>query len=144
MKKTVAIIGSGISGLTAAFELHKKYDVHVYEKNTYLGGHTHTHEIFEGKKKYSIDSGFIVFNNKTYPNFIEFLDRLGVAKENTNMSFSVNYPTENFEWSGKDINSLIFKNKKEKYNAGKHPVNNVEIFASIKRFLLTFFSKFLS
>ena len=111
MKKKVAIIGSGISGLTAAFELHKKYDVHVYEKNTYLGGHTHTHEIFEGKKKYSIDSGFIVFNNKTYPNFIEFLDRLGVAKENTNMSFSVNYPKENFEWSGKDINSLIFKNK---------------------------------
>ena len=111
MKKKVAIIGSGISGLTAAFELHKKYDVHVYEKNSYLGGHTHTHEIFEGKKKYSIDSGFIVFNNKTYPNFIEFLDRLGVAKENTNMSFSVNYPTENFEWSGKDINSIIFRNK---------------------------------
>ena len=51
MKKKVAIIGSGISGLTAAFELHKKYDVHVYEKNSYLGGHTHTHEIFEGKKK---------------------------------------------------------------------------------------------
>lgn len=111
MKKKIAIIGSGISGLTAALELQKKYEVHVYEKNSYLGGHTHTHEIFEGKKKFLIDSGFIVFNNKTYPNFIEMIKKLKVNEQNTNMSFSVNYPNENFEWSGKDINSLIFKNK---------------------------------
>lgn len=111
MKKKIAIIGSGISGLTAALELQKKYEVHVYEKNSYLGGHTHTHEIFEGKKKFLIDSGFIVFNNKTYPNFIEMIKKLKVNEQNTNMSFSVNYPDENFEWSGKDINSLIFKNK---------------------------------
>ncbi|MBU6305884.1 MAG: FAD-dependent oxidoreductase [Proteobacteria bacterium] len=111
MKKKIAIIGSGISGLTAALELQKKYEVHVYEKNSYLGGHTHTHEIFEGKKKFLIDSGFIVFNNKTYPNFIEMIKKLKVNEQNTNMSFSVNYPEENFEWSGKDINSLIFKNK---------------------------------
>ncbi|MEY3415588.1 MAG: hypothetical protein RI930_557, partial [Pseudomonadota bacterium] len=111
MKKKIAIIGSGISGLTAALELQKKYEVHVYEKNSYLGGHTHTHEIFEGKKKFLIDSGFIVFNNKTYPNFIEMIKKLKVNEQNTNMSFSVNYPAEDFEWSGKDINSLIFKNK---------------------------------
>ena len=78
MKKKIAIIGSGISGLTAALELQKKYEVHVYEKNSYLGGHTHTHEIFEGKKKFLIDSGFIVFNNKTYPNFIEMIKKLKV------------------------------------------------------------------
>ena len=111
MKKKVAIIGSGISGLTAALELQNKYEVHVYEKNSYLGGHTHTHEIFEGKKKFLIDSGFIVFNDKTYPNFIEMIKKLKVNEQNTNMSFSVNYPAEDFEWSGKDINSLIFKNK---------------------------------
>jgi len=111
VKKKIAIIGSGISGLTAALELQKKYEVHVYEKNSYLGGHTHTHEIFEGKKKFLIDSGFIVFNNKTYPNFIEMIKKLKVNEQNTNMSFSVNYPAEDFEWSGKDINSLIFKNK---------------------------------
>jgi predicted NAD/FAD-binding protein len=61
MKKKIAIIGSGISGMTAAFELSKKYEVHIYEKNSYLGGHTHTHEIKENKRKYFIDSGFIVF-----------------------------------------------------------------------------------
>ena len=93
MKKKVAIIGSGISGLTAAFEWHKKYDVHVYEKNSYIGGNTHANEIFEGKKKYSIDRGFIVFNNKTYPNIIEFSDKLRVPTQNTNMSVSVIYPT---------------------------------------------------
>ena len=111
MKKKIAIIGSGISGITAGFELCKKYEVHIYEKNFYLGGHTHTHKINEDGKRHFIDSGFIVFNNKTYPNFINLLNKLKVKSENTNMSFSVNYPIENFEWSGKDLKSLIFKNK---------------------------------
>jgi predicted NAD/FAD-binding protein len=111
MKKKIAIIGSGISGMTAGFELSKKYEIHIYEKNSYLGGHTHTHEVKENNKKYFIDSGFIVFNNKTYPNFINLLKKINIDSENTNMSFSVNYPHENFEWSGKDLNSLFFKNK---------------------------------
>ena len=111
MKKKIAIIGSGISGMTAGFELCKKYEVHIYEKKFYLGGHTHTHKINEDGKRYFIDSGFIVFNNKTYPNFINLLNKLKVKSENTNMSFSVNYPIENFEWSGKDLKSVIFKNK---------------------------------
>ena len=54
MKKKIAIIGSGISGLTAGFELSKKYEIHIYEKNSYLGGHTHTHKITENNKKYYI------------------------------------------------------------------------------------------
>ena len=111
MKKKIAIIGSGISGMTAGFELSKKYEIHIYEKNSYLGGHTHTHEIIENNKKYFIDSGFIVFNDKTYPNFINLLKELNVGSENTNMSFSVNYPYENFEWSGKNLNSVIFRNR---------------------------------
>jgi predicted NAD/FAD-binding protein len=111
MKKKIAVIGSGISGITAAFELHKKYEVHIYEKNSYLGGHTHTHKINEDGKKYFIDSGFIVFNNKTYPNFINLLNTLKIKSDNTNMSFSVNYPHENFEWSGKDFKSIIIKNE---------------------------------
>jgi predicted NAD/FAD-binding protein len=111
MKKKIAIIGSGVSGMTAGFELSKKYEIHIYEKNSYIGGHTHTHEIIENNKKYFIDSGFIVFNNKTYPNFISLLKELNVDSENTNMSFSVNYPYENFEWSGKNLNSVIFKNR---------------------------------
>ena len=52
MKKKIAIIGSGISGITAGYELSKKYEIHIYEKNSYLGGHTHTHEIKENNKKY--------------------------------------------------------------------------------------------
>jgi len=111
MKKRIAIIGSGVSGITAGFELCKKYEVHIYEKNSYLGGHTHTHEVIDEKKKYFIDSGFIVFNNKTYPNFINLLNKINIISENTNMSFSVNYPNENFEWSGKNLNTIIFKNK---------------------------------
>ena len=111
MKKKIAIIGSGVSGMTVGFELNKKYEIHIYEKNSYLGGHTHTHEIIENNKKYYIDSGFIVFNNKTYPNFINLLKKLNIHSDNTNMSFSVNYPYENFEWSGKNLNSVIFKNK---------------------------------
>ena len=112
MKKKIAIIGSGISGSTAAYKLKDKYEIHVYEKNKYLGGHTHTHEIKEDKKKYFIDSGFIVFNTKTYPNFIKLLQELKIKSANTNMSFSVNYPGEDFEWSGKNIDSFFFKNKK--------------------------------
>ena len=111
MKKKIAIIGSGVSGMTAGLELSKKYEIHIYEKNSYLGGHTHTHVITENNKKYYIDSGFIVFNNKTYPNFINLLKKINIDSENTNMSFSVNYPCENFEWSGKNLNSIIFKNK---------------------------------
>ena len=111
MKKKIAIIGSGISGMVAGFELNKKYEIHIYEKNSYPGGHTHTHEIIENNKKYFIDSGFIVFNDKTYPNFINLLKKLNIDSENTNMSFSVNYPLENFEWSGKNLNSIVFKNK---------------------------------
>lgn len=107
--KKIAIIGSGISGMTAGFELSKKYEIHIYEKNSYLGGHTHTHEIIENNKKYFIDSGFIVFNDKTYPNFINLLKKLNVDSENTNMSFSVNYPYENFEWSGKILIVLFLE-----------------------------------
>ena len=62
MKKKIAIIGSGISGMTAAFKLSKKYEVHIYEKNSYLGGHTHTHEINENKKKYFREK-YIVYKN---------------------------------------------------------------------------------
>ena len=66
----VAIIGSGISGLTAAYLLQKEHDITVFEANDYIGGHTHTHEINQNNKIWSVDSGFIVYNEKTYPNFI--------------------------------------------------------------------------
>jgi len=111
VKKKIAIIGSGISGLIAANELTKKYHVDLYEKNSYLGGHTHTHRLKEDKKNFFLDSGFIVFNKKTYPNFLEFLHKYKVKYEKAEMSFSINYPKENFEWSGRNLKTLIIKNK---------------------------------
>jgi len=64
----IAVIGSGISGNVAAYHLNKKHDITVYEANDYIGGHTHTHEISHQGKQFSVDTGFIVFNHKTYPN----------------------------------------------------------------------------
>ena len=81
----IAIIGSGISGLTAAYLLCKNHDIAVFEANDYIGGHTHTHEIALEKKNWRIDSGFIVYNENTYPNFIKLLKRLNVATQKTSM-----------------------------------------------------------
>ena len=77
-RQNIAIIGSGISGLTSAYLLSKYHNVHLYEKNDYIGGHTHTHQLNENLNKLNVDSGFIVYNENTYPNFIKLLDRLKV------------------------------------------------------------------
>ena len=103
----IAIIGSGISGLTAAYLLCKTHDIAVFEANDYIGGHTHTHEIALEKKNWRIDSGFIVYNENTYPNFIKLLKRLNVATQKTSMGFSVKAPDKNLEYSGGSLNSLF-------------------------------------
>ena len=103
----IAIIGSGISGLTAAYLLCKTHDIAVFEANDYIGGHTHTHEIALEKKTWRIDSGFIVYNENTYPNFIKLLKRLNVATQKTSMGFSVKAPDKNLEYSGGSLNSLF-------------------------------------
>jgi predicted NAD/FAD-binding protein len=103
----IAIIGSGISGLTAAYLLCKDYDITVFEANDYIGGHTHTHEVSFDNKTWSIDSGFIVYNEKTYPNFIRLLEKLKVATQKTSMSFSVKAPDTGLEYSGGSLNSLF-------------------------------------
>ena len=103
----IAIIGSGISGLTAAYLLCKDYDITVFEANDYIGGHTHTHEVSFDNKTWSIDSGFIVYNEKTYPNFIKLLEKLKVATQKTSMGFSVKVPDTGLEYSGGSLNSLF-------------------------------------
>jgi predicted NAD/FAD-binding protein len=85
----IAVIGAGISGITAAYLLQRKHQVILFEKNDYIGGHTNTITIPEGPDAGTpVDTGFIVLNYRTYPNFIQFLDQLSVATERTDMSFS--------------------------------------------------------
>ena len=103
----IAIIGSGISGLTTAYLLHKDHDITVFEANDYIGGHTHTHEISQNNKMWRVDSGFIVYNEKTYPNFIKLLKELKVKVQKTTMGFSVKAPSQNLEYSGGSLNTVF-------------------------------------
>jgi predicted NAD/FAD-binding protein len=105
----IAIIGSGISGLTAGHLLNRKHDISIFEANDYIGGHTHTHKLKVKNKDYSIDSGFIVYNERTYPSFIKLLDQLGVERQLSTMGFSVKSTSEDYEYSGESINSLFAK-----------------------------------
>ena len=107
MTKKIAIIGSGISGLTCAHLLNKQHDITVYEANDYIGGHTATKTITDNGETHNIDTGFIVFNNKTYPLFIRFLEQLGVSWKNTEMSFSVSDEKTGFEYNGNNLNTLF-------------------------------------
>ncbi len=105
--KDIAIIGSGISGLTCAYLLDKKHNVTVFEKNDYIGGHTATKDIVFNNKSYAIDTGFIVCNNRTYPNFLKLLKLLKVDLQPTEMSFSVLNKQTNLEYNGNTLNSLF-------------------------------------
>lgn len=107
MVKKIAIIGSGISGLTCAYLLNEKYDIEVLEANDYIGGHTHTVDI----NGLAIDTGFIVFNDRTYPNFQKILDQLGVSYRPTEMSFSVRNDNWGLEYNGNTLNSLFADRK---------------------------------
>ncbi len=104
----IAIIGSGISGLYSAHTLGRNgHDVVLYEAAEYLGGHTNTHHVEMDDGQWSVDSGFIVFNQATYPLFIRFLDELGVASQPAPMSFSVHCAASGFEYGSADLRSLL-------------------------------------
>ena len=110
-KLKIAIIGSGISGLTSAYILSKKHEVYLFEKNDYIGGHTHTHKIKENTNHINVDSGFIVYNENTYPNFIKLLDILNIERQHTEMGFSVKSNSQDFEYAGNSINSIFSQRK---------------------------------
>ena len=103
----IAIIGSGIAGNTLAHHLYQQHDITVFEANSHIGGHTHTHDIELFGKNYAVDTGFIVFNDRTYPNFIGLLDDLKVAWQPSNMSFSVRNESTGLEYNGTSLNSLF-------------------------------------
>ena len=111
----LAVIGSGISGLSAAYHFSKNHKVDLFEQDDHFGGHSLTYDIKEEDKVVPVDLGFIVFNEQTYPNLISFFRELDVPFEKSNMSFSVSVKDSNVEYGGSGLNA-IFANKKNLLN----------------------------
>ena len=103
----LAIVGTGIAGLAAAHRLHPSHDITVFEAGAHIGGHTHTHDIELGGRNWAIDTGFIVFNDWTYPNFIALMNELGVESQPSSMSFSVRCEKTALEYNGTTLNTLF-------------------------------------
>ncbi|MGZ4683902.1 MAG: NAD(P)/FAD-dependent oxidoreductase [Acidimicrobiales bacterium] len=107
----IGIVGTGISGLVCAHLLHPRHDITVFEANGYVGGHTNTQRVElptadGGTEVQHVDTGFIVFNERNYPNFVRLLDQLGVASQPGEMSFSVSDPRIGLEYRGTNLNTL--------------------------------------
>lgn len=111
----IAIIGSGISGMSASWLLNKNHEIDLYEKNNYIGGHSNTVEIDYNGKKIAVDTGFIVFNHQTYPNLKALFEFLGVNYKPSNMSFSASIDEGKIEYSGQSL-ATIFCQKKNIFN----------------------------
>ncbi len=105
--KRVAVIGAGVSGIVSAYLLSKKFDVTIYEANNYLGGHTNTIKTSEGM----VDTGFIVLNDKNYPNFTKFLNQLDVPIRFSDMSFSFQSLKNDFYYAGTTLNGVFSQRK---------------------------------
>lgn len=105
--KKIAVIGGGISGLTAAYYLSKYHQVSVYDAGCEIGGHTATKDIIYDARHYAIDTGFIVFNDRTYPHFIQLLNELGVSYQKTQMGFSVSCQKTGIEYSGTSLSGVF-------------------------------------
>lgn len=103
----IAIIGTGISGLTCGYYLNKNHDVTLYEANDYIGGHTATVDVEVKGQRYAVDTGFIVYNDKTYPNFISLMDEIGIKGVATQMSFSVRNDSHGLEYNGHTLATLF-------------------------------------
>ncbi|WP_045368510.1 NAD(P)/FAD-dependent oxidoreductase [Vibrio campbellii] len=106
-RKKIAIVGTGISGLTCGYYLHKEHDVTLFEANDYIGGHTATVDVSLNGKEYAIDTGFIVYNDRTYPNFIKMMKEIGVEGLPTQMSFSVRNDGNGLEYNGHTVSTLF-------------------------------------
>lgn len=106
-RKRIAIVGTGISGLVVAHNLWRKHDVILYEANDYVGGHTNTVDVNLGGRRWAVDTGFIVFNEWTYPNFINLIDELGVRSQPSDMSFSVHCDRTGLEYCGSSLDQLF-------------------------------------
>ena len=103
----IAIIGSGISGLSTAWLLASRHQVTVFEAGSYAGGHSNAVDVTLDGYTHPVDTGFLVFNERTYPNLIALFEQLGVKDFDSEMSFSVKLPDENLEWAGSNLSALF-------------------------------------
>ena len=103
----IAIVGTGISGLVAAYHLAPHHEITVFEAGDHIGGHTHTHQVTSHGRDYAIDTGFIVFNDWTYPNFIALMEQLKVRFIESTMSFSVRCEKTGLEYNGTSLDALF-------------------------------------
>ena len=103
----IAVIGTGIAGNVAAYHLAREHEITVFEAEGRIGGHTNTLQVELDGRSYAIDTGFIVFNNRTYPNFIALLNELGIGWRDSEMSFSVQHEKAGLEYNGTTYNSLF-------------------------------------
>ena len=111
----IAVIGSGISGMSASLFLSRNNNVTLYEKNDYLGGHSNTKKINYNSKKINVDTGFIVFNELNYPNLLKLFNHYNVVYEESDMSLSVSNLHNGLEWSGQNLGT-IFLDKRRFFN----------------------------
>lgn len=103
----IAVIGTGISGLAAAWMLHRRHDVTVYEKNARPGGHSRTMTVRHGDRDIAVDTGFIVFNERNYPNLTQLFRRLNVPVKNSDMSFGLTVDDGRLEWGAKSLSAIF-------------------------------------
>ena len=141
----IAVIGSGISGLSAAYFLSKKFKVDLFEKEDHFGGHSFTYDIKEYDKVTPVDLGFIVFNKITYPNLVKFFEDLNVPYEKSDMSFSVSIKNTNIAISAKDLSKVLIstldakninlcaevKRKKQEFGGARLEINNQKCLSTI-------------
>jgi uncharacterized protein len=103
----IAVVGAGIAGLYCGWRLSREHRVTLFEAASYAGGHTHTLDVEWGGKAFAVDTGFIVFNRRTYPHFCSMLDELGVAAQPSNMSFSMSSQATGLTYNGTTLNTLF-------------------------------------
>src|SRR5690606_24963378 len=108
----IAVIGAGIAGLTAAYVLSRTHRVDVFEQEPRLGGHAHTHVVHRAGIEWPVDTGFLVFNERTYPNFIALLEQLGVGSQPSDMSFGVRCRRCGVEYASQSLSSLVAQRRR--------------------------------